>query len=165
MTEERPSRGAEAAASARPSAFITAPPRRVLFLCVHNSARSQMAEGFARVMAPPGTEIWSAGSEPRGVNPYAIAVMAEVGIDIRGQRSRRLDEVPWREADTVVTLCGEADAACPTVTGDVRRVHWPLPDPAAAPDPLPAFRQARDEIRWRVASLWPRGGEQAPGTA
>jgi arsenate reductase len=142
----------------RPAAFISAPPRNLLFLCVHNSARSQMAEGFARAMAPPETIIASAGSDPRGVNPLAIEVMQEVGIDIRGQRSRRIDEVPWREADTVVTLCGEAEEVCPTVAADVRRAHWPLPDPAAAPEAerLAAFRLARDEIRWRVASLLPR---------
>lgn len=149
---------------AQPPAFITAPPRRVLFLCVHNSARSQMAEGFARALAPAEVEVWSAGSEPRGVNPLAIEVMREVGIDIRAQRSQPIDRVPWRDADTVVTLCGEAEGICPVVAGDVRRVHWPLPDPAAAPEAerLEAFRHARDEIRWRVASLWPRG-ETPPG--
>ena len=101
----------------------------------------------------------SAGSDPRGVNPLAVQVMNEVGIDITGQCSRRIDESPWHEADTVVTLCGEAEGICPAVAGDVRRVHWPLPDPAAAPEVerLAAFRHARDEIRWRVASLWPRG--------
>ena len=143
----------------RPAAFISAPPRNVLFLCVHNSARSQIAEGFARALAPADVTIASAGSEPRGVNPFAIQVMQEVGIDITGQRSRRIDEVPWREADTVVTLCGEAEEVCPTVAAQVRRMHWPLPDPSAVPEPerLAAFRLARDEIRWRVASLWPRG--------
>ena len=102
--------------------------------------------------------VWSAGSEPRGVHPLAVQVMGEIGIDIGGHASKRLDDVPWREADTVVTLCGEAEEVCPTVAADVRRVHWPLPDPAAAPEPtqLEAFREVRDEIRWRVASLWPR---------
>jgi arsenate reductase len=143
----------------RPAAFISRPPERVLFLCVHNSARSQMAEGFARALAPPGVTVASAGSEPRGVNPHAIEVMREVGVDISGQQSRHLDEVPWREADTVVTLCGEAAEVCPAVAGDVRRVHWPLPDPSAAPPDraLEVFRQVRDEIRWRVASLWTGG--------
>jgi arsenate reductase len=142
-----------------PAAFITAPPRRVLMLCIHNSARSQMAEGFARVMAPPEVEVWSAGSKPGKVHPIAIEVMKEAGIDISAQSSKALDEVPWQRADTVVTLCGEADAECPTLAGEVRRVHWPLPDPAAAPADLrlDAFRAARDEIRWRVSSLWPRG--------
>src|SRR5262245_3139135 len=118
-----------------------------------------MAEGFARLMAPKGTEIWSAGSGPRSVHPAAIEALSEVGIDISGQRSKHLDEVSWREADTVVTVCGEADEVCPVVAGDVRRIHWPLPDPSAAPkkDQRAAFRECRDEIRWRVASLWGRG--------
>ncbi|MBI1796524.1 MAG: arsenate reductase ArsC [Candidatus Eisenbacteria bacterium] len=142
-----------------PPAIITAPPVRVLFLCVHNSARSQMAEGFARALAPPGVEVISAGSEPSTVHPLAIEVMREAGIDLGSQRSKRLDDVPWQTADTVVTLCGEAEAVCPAVAAPVRRVHWPLPDPAAAPEAerLAIFRDVRDEIRWRVASLWPRG--------
>lgn len=143
----------------RPAAFITKPPVRALFLCVHNSARSQMAEGFARALAPAGVEVWSAGSEPGRVNPAAIEVMREAGIDLSGHRSKRIDEVPWRDADTVITLCGEADEACPLLAADVRRVHWPLPDPSLAPEAerLAVFREVRDEIRWRVASLWPRG--------
>jgi arsenate reductase len=144
---------------AHPPAFITAPPRHVLMLCIHNSARSQIAEGFARAMAPPDAEVWSAGSQPSRVHPMAIEVMKEVGIDISGQTSKALDAVPWQRADTVVTLCGEAEAECPMVAGKVRRVHWPLPDPAAAPEDkrLEAFRAARDEIRWRVSSLWASG--------
>ncbi len=139
-------------------ALITHPPRQVLLLCVHNSARSQMAEGFARVMAPEGVQIWSAGTEPTRLHPLAVQVMKEVGIDISGQRAKSLDDVPWREADTVVTLCGEAQDVCPAVAGDVRRVHWPLPDPAAAPESvaLEVFREVRSEIKWRVSSLWPR---------
>jgi arsenate reductase len=142
----------------RPEAFITRPPRRVLFLCTHNAARSQIAEGFARVMAPQQTEIWSAGTERTRVHPAAIEVMKEVGIDISNHTSKTLDDVPWREADTVVTLCGDADEKCPAVAASVRRVHWPLPDPSAAPEAqqFEAFREARDEIHWRVSSLWPR---------
>jgi arsenate reductase len=145
---------------ARPAAFITRPPAKVLFLCLHNSSRSQIAEGFARQLAPAGVTVMSAGTEPRGVNPHAIEVMREASVDISGQASRHLDQVPWREADTVVTLCGEGAEVCPTVAGDVRRVHWPLPDPSLAPPEraLEVFREVRDEIRWRVASLWP-GGE------
>jgi arsenate reductase len=132
----------------------------VLFLCIHNSSRSQMAEGFARSLAPAGVEVMSAGSEPRGVHPCAVEAMREVGLDLTSQQSKHLDAVPWRECDTVVTLCGEADEACPTLAGDVRRVHWPLPDPSAAPEAerMAVFREVRDEIRWRVASLWPRTG-------
>jgi arsenate reductase len=140
----------------RPAAFITAPPRGVLFLCVHNSARSQIAEGWGRALAPEGVRIWSAGTNPAGVNPIAIEVMREVGVDISGQSSKHVDQVPLDEADTVVTLC--AEEVCPVVRGDVRRVHWPLPDPGHAPEErqIEAFRQCRDEIRWRVSSLWPR---------
>jgi arsenate reductase len=144
----------------RPAAFVTRPPDRVLFLCVHNSARSQMAEGFARLLAPVGVHVLSAGSEPRGVHPRAVEAMREVGVDLTVQSSKHLDQVPWRECDTVVTLCGEAEEACPVLGGNVRRVHWPLPDPSAAPEKrqLEVFREVRDEIRWRVASLWPRSG-------
>ncbi len=145
--------------SARAHPIITKPPRRVLFLCTRNSARSQMAEGFARAQAPEAVMIWSAGLSPTHVHPLAIQVMEEVGVDISAQTSKPLDDVPWQEADTVVTLCGEAQEACPSLPVEVRRVHWPLPDPAAVPGPgaLEAFREARDEIRWRVSSLWPRG--------
>jgi arsenate reductase len=142
---------------AHPPAFITLPPRAALFLCVHNAARSQIAEGFARSLAPPGTEIWSAGIDPSRLHPLAVEVMKELGIDLAGQRSKKIDEVPWKTADTVITLCGESDEVCPTVASTVRRVHWPLADPLAAPEAeqLAAFREARDEIRWRIASLWP----------
>lgn len=148
----------------RPPAFITHPPRRVAFLCIHNSSRSQMAEGFARAMAPPGVEIWSAGTEPSRVHPVAIRVMQEIGIDLSGHRSKRLDEVPWSEADTVVTLCGEAEEACPLVGAEVRRVYWPLPDPSIAPEEriVEVFREVRDDIRWRISSLWPAGDQAAP---
>jgi len=141
----------------RPAAFVTRPPKKVLFICLHNASRSQMAEGFARRFAPPDTVVMSAGTEPRGLNPHAIEVMREVSFDISDQRSQHVDDVPWREADTVVTLCGEGAEVCPAVAGDVRRVHWPLPDPSLAPPEraLEVFRQVRDEIRWRVASLWP----------
>src|SRR5580765_4118042 len=108
------------------SALTTRPPQRVLFLCVHNSARSQMAEGWARARARPEVETWSAGSQPTRVHPAAIEVMREVGIDISEQTSKGLEEVPWGTADTVVTVCGEGDEVCPVLATDVRRVHWPL---------------------------------------
>ena len=142
-----------------PAAVIVRPPSKVLFLCLHNSSRSQIAEGFAHAVAPHGVTVLSAGTEPRGVHPRAVEVMAEVGIDLGRQSSKSLDAVPWQEADTVVTLCAEGAQVCPQVTGDVRRVNWQLPDPSAVPEgqQLAAFREVRDEIRWRVASLWPRG--------
>ena len=143
----------------RPSAFVTQAPKRALFICVHNAARSQMAEGFARAVSPEGTEIWSAGTMVTSVHPLAVEVMKEVGIDITAQRSKALDSVPWQQSDTVISLCGETEDVCPNVAADVRRVHWPLPDPVAAPEDqrLAAFREVRDEIRWRVRSLWPPG--------
>ena len=103
--------------------------------------------------------MWSAGAEPGRVHPLAIEVMKEIGLDLSGHRSKGLDEVPVDRADTVVTVCGEAAEICPSVAGTVRRVHWPLPDPAAAPPDraLEVFREVRDEIRWRVSSLWPGG--------
>jgi thioredoxin type arsenate reductase len=128
----------------------------VLFLCVANSGRSQMAEGFARVYAPPGIEVWSAGSAPRQVHPLAVAVMAEEGIDLAGQRSKGVGEVPVDRIGTVVTLC--AEEVCPTFPGSVRRLHWPLPDPAAADgddeERRATFRAVRDEIHGRVAGLF-----------
>uniref|UniRef100_A0A832MJQ2 Arsenate reductase ArsC n=1 Tax=Eiseniibacteriota bacterium TaxID=2212470 RepID=A0A832MJQ2_UNCEI len=158
-----PSLEAPVSTPVRPPTFITHPPRKVAFLCIHNSSRSQMAEGFARAMAPRGVEVWSAGTSPTRVHPAALQVMKEVGVDLSAHTSKRLEDIPWAEADTIVTLCGEAEEACPVVAGDVRRVHWPLPDPSAAPEEslLEAFREVRDEIRWRISSLWP-AGDQAP---
>jgi len=130
-----------------------AEPRRILFLCVANSARSQMAEGVARSLAPPEVEIYSAGSKPSRVNAHAIAAMREIGIDIGAQRSKSVDEVQAR-IDTVITLC--AEEVCPVWLRDARRLHWPLEDPAAAPsDQIEgAFRRVRDELRARIAGFF-----------
>jgi arsenate reductase len=128
----------------------------VLFLCVANSARSQMAEGLARALAPPGYRFFSAGSEPKSLNPLAVTALAELGIDISAHRSKAVGDVPLDQIDTVVTLC--AEEVCPVVPGRVHRLHWPLPDPAAAnggPEQrLAAFRAARDELRDRLPQLW-----------
>lgn len=128
------------------------PPRGLLFLCVANSARSQLAEGWARALAPAGTPVYSAGSEPGRLNPYAVAAMREVGIDIADQRSKGLDEVPLGEIRTVVTLC--ADEVCPTLPEGVERLHWPFADPAGRGESeeqaLGAFRDARDAIGRRL---------------
>lgn len=127
---------------------------RILFLCVANSARSQIAEGWARTLTPEA-EVYSAGSEPSAVNPLAIEVMREVGIDLTGHRSKGFDEVPLESIDTVVTLC--AEEVCPVLPGDIEQIHWPIEDPAAAEGDretkLSAFRSARDEIRRRLSSL------------
>ncbi len=134
----------------------------VLFLCVANSARSQLAEGLARALAPPGTKVWSAGSRPTTVRPEAVVVLRELGIDISHHRSKAVGEIPPAEVDTVITLCGEEE--CPLFLGQATRLHWGLPDPAAAggseAERLEAFRRTRDELRRRLAALF---GVEAAG--
>lgn len=123
----------------------------VLFLCVENSARSQIAEGLARALAPAGVQVHSAGSNPSRVRPQAIAVMAEDGIDIGEQWSKGLDDVPMDEIDLVVTLCAEEE--CPIFPSKVQVLRWPLPDPGKT-EGLDGFRDARDTLRKRLPSLW-----------
>jgi arsenate reductase len=131
--------------------------KRILFLCVANSARSQMAEGLARRLLGPEIEVMSAGSRPSRVNPLAIEAMAEIGIDISAQRSKSVDEVAAQGFDLVVTLC--ADEVCPVLPGHVRRLHWPIADPAAGEqglahdERLERFRAARDQIKARIDVL------------
>jgi arsenate reductase len=117
-------------------------------LCVANAARSQMAEGLARAMAPRGYRFVSAGSDPGTLNPLAVEALAEEGIDISDYRAKGLVGIPLDHVDTIVTLC--AEEVCPIVPGAVRRLHWPLPDPTD----LPAFRAVRDELRRRLPTLW-----------
>lgn len=125
----------------------------ILFLCVANSARSQMAEGLARAIFGDAVRVQSAGSEPATVNPSAIAVMAERGIDLGTHRSKSVDSIARDDVDLVVTLC--ADEVCPAFLSDAPRLHWPLPDPAAAPEAerLDAFRRAADQIAGRIEVL------------
>jgi arsenate reductase len=127
----------------------------ILFLCVANSARSQMAEGLARNAFGDRVVVQSAGSHPTTVNPLAVAALAEIGIDISGQRSKSVDTIERSTVDVVVTLC--AEEVCPVFLGKARRVHWPLSDPAAASgtdeERLGRFREVRDEIRRRLPSL------------
>jgi thioredoxin type arsenate reductase len=134
----------------------------ILFLCVANSARSQMAEGIARSIAPAGIKIWSAGSRPTSVRPEAIVVLYEIGIDISANRSKSVDEIPASEVDTVITLCGEEE--CPVFLGKARRLHWGLPDPAAASgseeNRLGAFRKIRDELKQRIEELLLSGSDE-----
>ena len=145
-------------------------PRGVLFLCVANSARSQLADGIARSLAPAGVAVWSAGSQPTRVRPEAIATLAEIGIDIAHHRSKSVSEIPADQVDTVITLCGEEE--CPVFLGRARRLHWGLPDPAGVggsdADQADAFRRTRDELRRRLAALFsqptPDGG-RATGRA
>lgn len=127
----------------------------LLFLCVANSARSQMAEGLARARFGARARVQSAGSAPASVNPLAVRVMAELGIDISGQWSKRVDAIDPATVDIVVTLC--ADEVCPIFPPRVRRLHWPLPDPAGASgaedERLARFRAVRDEVAARLADL------------
>ena len=130
-------------------------PEHILFLCVANSARSQMAEGIARSLAPAHVRISSAGSEPTSVRPQAVEVLREIDIDISGHRSKGVSEVE-PPVDAVVTLC--AEEVCPVWLEDVTRLDWGLLDPAAAEggeaEVLDAFRAVRDELERRLRMLF-----------
>jgi len=124
----------------------------ILILCTGNSCRSHMAEGILRQVAGDVLNVQSAGSKPAGfVHPLAIQVMAEIGIDISGHRSKHLNEFLNRNVETVITVCGKADHVCPMFPGQVNRHHWGFDDPAHAAgteaEKLAVFRRVRDEIR------------------
>jgi arsenate reductase len=133
-------------------------PRHLLFLCVANSARSQMAEGIARALAPRSVKISSAGSQPSRLNPMAVKALAEVGIDISGHWSKSVNDIAPEDVDAVITLC--AEEVCPVFLGKARRVHWGLRDPTGAgrneAEQLQAFRDVRDELRRRLAQVFPQ---------
>ncbi len=132
-------------------------PPGILFLCVANSARSQMAEGLARMRFGDRARIQSAGSEPSRVNPYAIEVMREIGADLASHASKSVQTIDPAGVDLVITLCEEE--VCPVFLGRARRLHWPIPDPAGddpsltREDLLARFRAARDAIRARLEEL------------
>jgi phosphate transport system protein len=131
-------------------------PRGILFICVHNAARSQMAEGWARKLLPPSVNVYSAGSDPAAqVHPQAVRVMKEAGIDISSQQPKRISDVPLGKVDIVVTLCLEE--VCVTLPGMVKRETWALQDPAATTGDEQqihdAFMRSRDEIRSRIEDL------------
>ena len=134
-------------------------PRHILFLCVANSARSQIAEGIARSLAPPGVKISSAGTSPASVRPQAIQALREIGIDISGHRSKGMDSIDTGSVDAVITLC--AEEVCPVFPGKPVRIHWGLPDPAAVTGTeearLNAFRSVRDELLGRLKVLFGHG--------
>ncbi len=127
---------------------------RVLFLCTHNSARSQMAEGFLRRLGGDRYEVRSAGTEARGLNPLAVQAMAEAGIDISLQKSKTLDRYLAEPFDLVITVCDEANETCPYFPNAGERRHWSFPDPSAVTGDdetrLAAFRSVRDAIRERI---------------
>jgi len=127
---------------------------KVMFLCTGNSCRSQMAEGFARDLGKGLIEVRSAGLMAAGVHPRAIAVMREVGIDISRQHSREIDPDLLRTMDVVITLCGNAEEACPRTPPEVKRIHWPVKDPVGTIGTeetiMREFRRARDEIRVKI---------------
>ncbi len=127
---------------------------RVLFVCTHNSARSQMAEGLLRDRAGDRFEVTSAGTEATHVRPLAIRAMAEIGIDISRQESKTLQRYLGEPFDYVITVCDDANEACPFFPGARNRLHWSLEDPARAEgseeERLAVFRRVRDEIREHI---------------
>jgi arsenate reductase len=140
--------------------LLAARPRHILFFCVGNSARSQMAEGIARTLAPKGVRISSAGAAPTAIRAEAVQVLTEIGVDISGQRSKSVTSLEGASTvETVITLC--AEEACPVFLRHVLQVHWPLPDPSVVADQrqrLAAFRAVRDALRVRMEALfkdWP----------
>jgi arsenate reductase (thioredoxin) len=128
--------------------------QRVLFLCTHNSARSQMAEGLLRALGGDQFEAFSAGTEATLVRPLAIRAMAELGIDIAAQRSKTLERYLDQPFDKVITVCDQANEACPVFFGARQRLHWSFPDPSKAEgnaeQQLEVYRQVRDAIRQRI---------------
>jgi arsenate reductase len=125
--------------------------QRVLFLCTHNSARSQMAEGLLRHLAGDRFDAYSAGTEATHVRPLAIRAMAEVGVDISSQESKTLDRYLGAPFDAVITVCDQANESCPVFPGAKERLHWSFPDPSKATgtedDQLTVYRSVRDAIQ------------------
>jgi len=136
------------------------PKLKILFLCTGNSCRSQMAEGWAHHLKGDVVEPWSAGLEKHGLNPHAVKVMAQAGVDISGQYSKTLDELSDVNFDWVVTVCGHAHETCPLFPGDAKVIHVGFDDPprlareeSDADKALEHYRRVRDEIRAFVATL------------
>ncbi len=129
-------------------------PRRVLFLCTHNSARSQMAEGLLRASGGDAFEVFSAGTVATRVRPEAIAAMQELGIDISGHTSKTLERFLREPFDEVITVCDDAHETCPYFPGARQQRHWSIDDPSGvqgtAEERLAAFRTARDELKERI---------------
>jgi arsenate reductase len=132
--------------------------KKVLFLCTHNSCRSQMAEGLVNYDLGGRIEAFSAGTEATRVNPRAARVMAEIGIDLSGHRSKILGEFAGEPFDYVITLCGDANEKCPLFFGGVKRMHIGFEDPSRLPgseeEVLPEYRRVRDEIRQKMREFF-----------
>lgn len=128
--------------------------KKVLLLCTHNSCRSQMAEGIVNRFLGDSFQAFSAGTEATRVNPLAIKVLAEIGIDISGHRSKVIDEFEGESFDYVITLCGDANEKCPLFFGGVKRVHLGFDDPSrlkgSEEEVLPEYRRVRDEIKEKL---------------
>jgi arsenate reductase len=127
---------------------------KVLFLCTGNSCRSQMAEGWARHLKADIIDAWSAGTDPHGMNPLAVKVMHEAGVDIAGHHSKHLNELSDIPFDYVITVCDNANETCPVFPGKTKRLHIPFSDPPrlakdanTETEALPHYRRVRDEIR------------------
>jgi len=131
--------------------------KRALFLCTHNSCRSQMAEGIVNHDLGDSFEAFSAGTEATSVNPKAIEVMKEIGIDLSGHRSKVMDEFAGEQFDYVVTLCGDANEKCPLFFGGVKRIHLGFSDPSrmagSDEEVMKEFRKVRDEIRHKLVAF------------
>jgi protein-tyrosine-phosphatase/DNA-binding transcriptional ArsR family regulator len=135
---------------------IESTPLRVLFLCTHNSARSQMAEGILRHQGGNQVEAFSAGNQPSQVRAEAIQTMKEMGIDISQQHSKHLDEFIGQSFDYVITVCDQANETCPVFPGDPKRIHWSFPDPSAIEDPQTrqrTYQQIAQELTRRISYL------------
>ena len=141
--------------------------RKVLFLCTGNSCRSQMAEGLLRSFAGDRFQVHSAGTLPLGVNPGAVAAMAELGIDISAHRSEHVDSYLGRGVDTVITVCDRAASNCPTFPERTHKIHWSFDDPAAAEGSdeqrMAIFRRVRDEISASLRDWLARAADPAEG--
>jgi len=148
---------------------VTSARPKVLFLCTHNAARSQMAEGLLRDLSRGTIEVYSAGTDPTRVHPLAVQALREFGIDISGQRSKHVDEFAEEHFNFVITLCDSAREICPVLPGDPERIHWSFPAPGAVvgteQERLRAFMQTAQELATRLRPFLivaQRGAERSP---